>query len=195
MRFIIYNGPDIINVINTLDNSGYSLSNFTNYFSFIFSTENHKVLIDTESKTFTLFVSTNEVLSIIKGRDVKTISNTTSLMEYLGISTINTIHDAMRPGYYVVLNNGDETFYGVILDVSHILCFNAQGQMIKYIIKYTDDKSDKIMKICKPSDKFFKAKDIDNMEIVWERKKSKVKKSIADIEKALNLEPGTLEIL
>ena len=51
------------------------------------------------------------------------------------------------------------------------------------------------MKICKPSDKFFKAKDIDNMEIVWERQKPKVKKSIADIEKALNLEPGTLEIL
>ena len=195
MRFIVYNGPDIINVINMLDNSGYSLSNFNNYFTFIFAAENYKVLIDAESKTFTLFISTNEILSIVKGRDVKTISNTTSLMEYLGISNINTIHDAMRPGYYVVLNNGDETFYGVILDVSHILCFNAQGQMIKYIVKYTDDKPDKIMKICKPSDKFFKAKDIDNMEIVWERHKLKVKKSIADIEKALNLEPGTLEIL
>lgn len=195
MRFIIYNGPDIVNVINSLDNSGYSLSNLSNYFSFIFATENHKILIDTESKIFTLFISTNEILSIVKGRDVKTISNTASLMEYLGISTINTIYDAMRPGYYVVLDNGDEIFYGVILDVSHILCFNAQGQMIKYIIKYTDDKSDKIMKICKPSEKFFKAKDINNMEIVWERKKPKVKKSIADIEKALNLEPGTLEIL
>ena len=91
MRFIIYNGPDIVNVVNSLDNSGYSLSNFTNYFSFIFAAENIKILIDTESKTFTLFVATNEILSIVKGRDVKTISNTTSLMEYLGISTINTI--------------------------------------------------------------------------------------------------------
>ena len=52
MRFIIYNGPDIVNVISTLDNSGYSLSNLTNYFSFIFATENHKVLIDVETKTF-----------------------------------------------------------------------------------------------------------------------------------------------
>lgn len=195
MRFILYNGADIINAISALDNSGYSLNNFTNYFSFLINVEDHKVLIDTEYKTYTLFLSTNEILSIVKGRDVKTISNITSLMEYLGISTINTIYDAMRPGYYVVLNNGDEIFYGVILDVSHILCFNAQGQMIKYIIKYTDDKPDKIMKICKPSDKFFKAKDIDNMEVVWERQKPKVKKSIADIEKALNLEPGTLEIL
>lgn len=194
MRFIVYNGPDVVNVINILDNSGYSLSNF-NYFTFILASENYKVLIDVESKTFTLFISTNEILSIVKGRDIKTVNNATSLMECLGISTINAIYDAMRPGYYVVLNNGDEIFYGVILDVSHILCFNAQGQMIKYIVKYTDDKPDKIMKICKPSDKFFKAKDIDNMEVVWERHKPKVKKSIADIEKALNLEPGTLEIL
>lgn len=194
MRFIVYNGPDVVNVINILDKSGYSLSNF-NYFTFILASENYKVLIDVESKTFTLFISTNEILSIVKGRDIKTVSNATSLMECLGISTVNAIYDAMRPGYYVVLNNGDEIFYGVILDVSHILCFNAQGQMIKYIVKYTDDKPDKIMKICKPSDKFFKAKDIDNMEVVWERHKPKVKKSIADIEKALNLEPGTLEIL
>ena len=85
MRFIVYNGPDIVNVINSLDNSGYSLSNLSNYFSFLFATENHKILIDTESKLFTLFISTNEILSIVKGRDVKTISNTASLMEYLGI--------------------------------------------------------------------------------------------------------------
>ena len=45
MRFIVYNGPDIVKVINTLNNSGYSLSNFTNYFSFLFATENHKILI------------------------------------------------------------------------------------------------------------------------------------------------------
>lgn len=113
----------------------------------------------------------------------------------MNLTTINSIQDAMHPGYYVVINNEQETYYGVILDKSHILCFNAQGVMIKYIIKYTDDKPDKIMKICKPSDKYFKAKDIHNMEIVWERQKPKVKKTLADIEKELNLEPGTLEIL
>lgn len=31
MKFIVYNGPDALNVITTLNNSGYSLSNFTNY--------------------------------------------------------------------------------------------------------------------------------------------------------------------
>lgn len=195
MKFIVYNGPDVINVVNTLNNSGYSLSNFTNYFGFLLNIENSKVLINLESKTFSLFIYTNEILPIVKGSDIKTFDNSNELFEFLGLSFINTIYDAMHPGYYVVINNENDIYYGVILDKSHILCFNAQGQMTKYIIKYTDDKSDKIMKICKPSDKFFKAKDIDNMEIVWERQRPKVKKSIADIEKALNLEPGTLEIL
>lgn len=140
-------------------------------------------------------MSTNEILSIVKGADVKSFDNSTNLFEYLSLVTINSIQDAMCPGYYVVINNEQETYYGVILDKSHILCFNAQGVMTKYIIKYTDDKPDKIMKICKPSDKYFKAKDIHNMEIVWERQKPKVKKTLADIEKELNLEPGTLEIL
>ena len=195
MKFIVYNGPDVINVVNTLNNSGYSLSNFTNYFGFLLNIENSKVLINLESKTFSLFIYTNEIFPIVKGSDIKTFDNSNEVFEFLGLSFINTIYDAMHPGYYVVINNENDIYYGVILDKSHILCFNAQGQMTKYIIKYTDDKSDKIMKICKPSDKFFKAKDIDNMEIVWERQKPKVKKSIADIEKALNLEPGTLEIL
>lgn len=31
MKFIVYNGPDVLNVINTLNNSGYSLNNFANY--------------------------------------------------------------------------------------------------------------------------------------------------------------------
>lgn len=31
MKFIVYNGPDVLNVINTLNNSGYSLTNFANY--------------------------------------------------------------------------------------------------------------------------------------------------------------------
>ena len=195
MKFIVYNGPDVINVVNTLNNSGYSLSNFTNYFGFLLNIENSKVLINLESKTFSLFIYTNEIFPIVKGSDIKTFDNSNEVFEFLGLSFINTIYDAMHPGYYVVINNENDIYYGVILDKSHILCFNAQGHMTKYIIKYTDDKSDKIMKICKPSDKFFKAKDIDNMEIVWERQKPKVKKSIADIEKALNLEPGTLEIL
>lgn len=195
MKFIVYNGPDVINVVNTLNNSGYSLSNFTNYFGFLLNIENYKVLINLESKTFSLFIYTNEILPIVKGSDIKTFDNSNEVFEFLGLSFINTIYDAMHPGYYVVINNENDIYYGVILDVSHILCFNAQGQMLRYIVKYTDDKPDKIMKICKPSDKFFKAKDIDNMEIVWERQKPKVKKSIADIEKALNLEPGTLEIL
>ena len=195
MKFIVYNGSDVLNVINTLNNSGYSLTNFANYWTFLFNWENFKVLINNESKTFTLFVSTNEILAIIKGSDVQSFDNSTSLFEYLSLTTINSMQDAMHPGYYVVINNEQETYYGVILDKSHILCFNAQGVMTKYIIKYTDDKPDKIMKICKPSDKYFKAKDIHNMEIMWERQKPKVKKTLADIEKELNLEPGTLEIL
>lgn len=195
MKFIVYNGPDVLNVINTLNNSGYSLNNFANYWTFLFNWENFKVLINNESKTFTLFVSANDILPIIKGSDVKSFDNSTTLFEYLSLTTINSMQEAMHPGYYVVINNEQETYYGVILDKSHILCFNAQGVMTKYIIKYTDDKPDKIMKICKPSDKYFKAKDIHNMEIVWERQKPKVKKILADIEKELNLEPGTLEIL
>lgn len=195
MKFIVYNGPDVLNVINTLNNSDYSLNNFANYWTFLFNLENFKVLINNESKTFTLFINTNEILSIVKGSDVKSFDNSTRLFEYLNLTTINSIQDAMHPGYYVVINNEQETYYGVILDKSHILCFNAQGVMTKYIIKYTDDKPDKIMKICKPSDKYFKAKDIHNMEIIWERQKPKVKKTLADIEKELNLEPGTLEIL
>lgn len=195
MKFIIYNGSDVIHTVNTLNDAGYSLNNFSNYWNFLLNFGDYKILINTETKTFFLFITTNEILPIVKGADVKVFDNTTLLMDYLGLGVINSIYDAMCPGYYVVISNDQEIFYGVILDRAHILCFNAQGQMIKYIIKYTDDKPDKIMKICKPSDKFFKAKDIDNMEIIWERQKPKVQKSIADIEKALNLEPGTLEIL
>lgn len=195
MKYIVYNGPDVFNVINTLNDSGYSLTNFTNYWGFLWNWENYKVLINVEAKSFTMFTSTTEILPIVKGSDIRTFENSIQLLEYLGLTTINSLQGAMQPGYYVVVSNAQETYYGVILDKSHILCFNAQGIMIKYIVKYTDDKPDKIMKICKPSDKYFKAKDIHNMEVVWERQKPKVKKTLADIEKELNLEPGTLEIL
>lgn len=195
MKYIVYNGPDVLNVINTLNDSGYSLTNFTNYWGFLLNWENYKVLINIEAKSFTMFTSTTEILPIVKGSDVRTFENSIQLMEYLGLTSINSLQDAMQPGYYVIVNNEQETYYGVILDKSHILCFNAQGVMTKYIVKYTDDKPDKIMKICKPSDKYFKAKDIHNMEVVWERQKPKVKKTLSDIEKELNLEPGTLEIL
>lgn len=31
MKFIIYNGSDVIHTVNTLNDAGYSLNNFSNY--------------------------------------------------------------------------------------------------------------------------------------------------------------------
>lgn len=194
MQFIVYKGADLIPVLNFLYQLGYKLTEFYNYWNFIINPDDYKVLVNIEAKSFTLFCKTNEILPIVKGKDVKSFDDFNSFMNVLGCTSNNTFQVNLYPGYYVVIDKGDSLVYGIVIDPKHILYFDKKGSNIKYLANFTDTAPYKIIKVCKPSDTYYQAKDIDMMDIVWQRPKDKVKRSIADIEKALDLEPGTLEI-
>lgn len=93
----------------------------------------------------------------------------------------------LKPGYYVVFNKDNVTYYGIVLSNYRIIYFTSKGQLMGYCSTKCD-----IKKIYKPGT-YYALTDLDQMELVWEAPK-KVTKSISEIEKALGLEPGTLEI-
>lgn len=194
MQFIVYKGTDLVPVLNFLNQLGYNLTEFYNYWNFIINPDGFKILVNIENKSFTLFSKTTDILPIVKGKDVKSFDDFNAFANALGFTNNVEFHTNLHPGYYVVIDKGDSLAYGIVIDTKHILYFDKKGSNVKYLANFTDTEPYKIIKICKPSDIYYQAKDIDMMDIVWQRPKDKVKRSIADIEKALNLEPGTLEI-
>lgn len=191
--YIIYNGNKIIDVFNILNKENYDLTKFNDYWSWLINFSDYKILINTISKTFTLFLSSNDILPIVKGHYVKSINDFDELMNILGFN-MSTFKTFINSGNYIILEKLNQIYYGIIINHTHAMIFDSTGNNISYISNFTENEPYKILKVCKPSDIYFKVKDIDNMEVLWERPKNRVKKSISEIEKELNLEPGTLEI-
>lgn len=152
-------------------------------------------MIDTSTKAFFIFVSSNQVLPIVKGHDVRSISKYVDLMVALGFETSKSeFMESLIPGYYIVFDKMGETYYGVMITTRIAMIFDSKRNNMSYLTNFTENEPYCILKVCKPNDKYFRAKDIEFMDVVWSRPKNRIKKSISEIEALLQLEPGTLEI-
>jgi hypothetical protein len=191
MRFIIYKGSNLDEAITLLNDKEFSLINTTDMFAFLFGNYELKLLVDMEKKSYYIFTSINSILEYVKGRDVITCENIDEFRNVL--YPVKCSLAPFAPGYYVKLQ-GEDIYYGIIVDAKHMIYFDKSGNKVKYLRNYTTDHPFKILEIRKPTDDFFKFNDMDQMPIIWTRPAEKVKKTIADIEKELNLTPGTLEI-
>ena len=102
-------------------------------------------------------------------------------------------NDNICPGFILDLNIGNELIHGVVLANKALMLIDPRTHTVKgYLKEYTDTVPYIIERIRKPIINCYKY--TSDMPIVWERKKIKKEMTIADIEKALGLELGTLII-
>lgn len=156
------------------------------------------IWIDTSNKKYTI---TFEDIKDYAKLPIKYISSLEELKEIIEskcekhIDSVNfSFKDVTKPGYIVELKINESTYFGIILDSKTIVYVNKQGAIKGYINNYTENIPYKIIAIYKPTIEHFKLSDYQNMSVVWEQTKPKIKKSKSEIEKELGLEPGTLEI-
>lgn len=107
----------------------------------------------------------------------------------------NTFESALKPGRIIVFEDGDKTRYGFIIKPNIIVYVNSKGEIQGYLKNFTEDNPYKVTQILIPTDEKFKLTECSEMLVAWKRKDPIiVKKTKEEIEKALGLEPGTLEI-
>ena len=102
-------------------------------------------------------------------------------------------NDNVCPGFILDLNIGNELIHGVVLANKSLMLIDPKTHVVKgYLKEYTDTVPYIVERIRKPITNCYKY--TSDMPVVWERKKTKKEMTIADIEKALGLESGTLII-
>lgn len=102
-------------------------------------------------------------------------------------------NDNVCPGFILDLNIGNELIHGIVLANKTLMLIDPKTHVVKgYLKEYTDTVPYIVERIRKPITNYYKY--TSDMPIVWERKKIKKEMTIADIEKALGLELGTLII-
>lgn len=102
-------------------------------------------------------------------------------------------NDNVCPGFILDLNIGKELIHGVVLANKALMLIDPKTHLVKgYLKEYTDTVPYIVERIRKPITNCYKY--TSDMPVVWERKKTKKEMTIADIEKALGLESGTLII-
>ena len=114
-------------------------------------------------------------------------------------NTVNNdaFHTALVPGRIIQFENSGVVRFGIILSNGTVMHFTGNNlSAAGYINNITEDTPYRVVKILKPTSKYYNLKDINNMEVAWERKvvKPKVTKTVSEIEKELGLAPGTLTI-
>lgn len=99
------------------------------------------------------------------------------------------------PGTYVDLDINGKNVVGVVLHNKTLLLIDPENHAVQgYLTNYTSTVPYKAMSIRVPNKNDYKYSS-DTVPIIWKAKDDSVKMSIADIEKALNLKPGSLNII
>lgn len=184
--------------------------------------KNFKILIDKELKTYYILINKEEAELVAKGHTVFHFNSEDSILKQLGIDysfeeLTKNIEDklfqllgiknedkapkteeekfkeALVPGRIVELDNG---YLGFIVTPEVIMYSNRQGQIKGYLTNFTVDFPYEIKRILIPTSEYYQLKDYNKMKAAWTHKQKPVtvKKSISEIEKALGIKPGTLEI-
>lgn len=165
---------------------------------------NYGLLIDIVNKVFCV-INYNDlpfINHINKFLKVPVISNIDELLKKIPYkegnqksSSNNTFESALIPGRIIVFEDGDKIRYGFIIKSNIIVYVNSKGEIQGYLKNFTKDSPYKINRILIPTDEKFKLTECSEMLVAWKRKDPIiVKKTKEEIEKALGLEPGTLEI-
>lgn len=98
------------------------------------------------------------------------------------------------PGLYVDLSVDNKDIVGVSLINNILLLIDVENSnVLGYLKDYTSNIPYKIKNIRKPLSNDYKISS-KTLPILWSAPVEKKKMSVRDIEKALNLEPGSLEI-
>lgn len=106
----------------------------------------------------------------------------------------NKFEQELVPGRILLFKINNELFFGILLTSGTLIKIDSSGKVRGYINNFSSTSPYEILKIVEPTKDFFQLKDYDKMKVVWEIK-PKLKKTIAEIEKELNLEPGSLTII
>lgn len=109
----------------------------------------------------------------------------------------NNFYDEIKPGRIVVLEVKGEKYFGFILTGGIIIYTNEKGEIKGYLKNYTSDHPYKIEKILIPTKECYQLQNYKSMTVAWTRpsKPVIVTKTISELEKELNLEPGSLQIV
>lgn len=106
----------------------------------------------------------------------------------------NKFEQELVPGRILLFKINNELFFGILLTSGTLIKIDSSGKVRGYINNFSSTSPYEILKIVEPTKDFFQLKDYDKMKVIWEIK-PKLKKTIAEIEKELNLEPGSLTII
>ena len=109
----------------------------------------------------------------------------------------SSFYKELVPGRIVQFENAGMIRYGIVLSNGTVMHFSGSNLAASgYINNITEDRPYRVVRILKPTSKYYNLKDVSNMEVAWERKvrKPKVTKTITEIEKELGLAPGSLVI-
>lgn len=99
------------------------------------------------------------------------------------------------PGAYVDLDINGKHVVGVVLHNKALLLIDPENHTVQgYLVNYTSTVPYKAMSIRIPNDNNYKYSS-GTIPVIWEAKDDSVNMSIADIEKALNLKTGSLNII
>ena len=111
----------------------------------------------------------------------------------------NDFKSEFLPGRIVQLIVKDQEYFGFIISSKAIVYVNNKGEIKGYLSGCFNSPKNgsfyQVKKIFVPTPHCFKLSDYTKMDVAWPKIKNKVvKKTIAEVEKELGLEPGTLEI-
>lgn len=109
----------------------------------------------------------------------------------------SSFYKELVPGRIVQFENAGMIRYGIVLSNGTVMHFSGSNLAASgYINNITEDRPYRVVRILKPTSQYYNLKDVNNMEVAWERKvrKPKVTKTITEIEKELGLAPGSLVI-
>lgn len=213
----ILSGKPYFICINVKDKYYYIYSDVSNLcqsglFNYVYLDNDEEILnkigitdsIDKQRKLLENFVNLYSPTELTKFTQHKGFCDT--LPEFFKIALENTEHikrndmnqnfeNAIQPGRIVELEINNQCYLGIVLTSKTIMYVNSKGEIKGYINNFTMDQPYKINRIFTPTTNVFKLKDYKRMPIVWKRpERVVIKKSIKEIEAALGLEPGTLEI-
>lgn len=146
------------------------------------------------SKTEPSDISAMEQFEKILGKNKNKEDNVTNT------NLTNAFKAEFLPGRIVRLEIRGQKYFGFILSSKTIAYVNYKGELKGYLNDclntFTVDCPYKIYQILIPTASCYQLKDYGRMQVAWPKieKKITVKKTIAEIEKELGLDPGTLEI-
>lgn len=105
-----------------------------------------------------------------------------------------SFESSLKPGNIFVARQGKEKLIGIILQGGTAIKVNSGGQIIGYMRSFDATTPLTIEAVYEPTSDVYALHNYADMKLIWKKAPAKVNKSLREIEDALGLEPGSLEI-